>query len=62
MRLKLGGCCQCSERARDLARAAFYDNMVASLRNKACSSMSFGLATLYQIKSAPNEAAESLQV
>ena len=59
---KTRGCSQCSEGERDLASAAVYDNVVAWLRDKTCSSMYFGLADLNQIKSAPNEAAESLQV
>ena len=32
-------CCQCSEGARDLALASVYDNVVAWLRDKTCSSM-----------------------
>ena len=57
------GCRQCSEGARDLlALAAVYDNVVAWLRDKTCCSMLFGLRDFNHIKSAPNEAAESLQV
>ena len=33
------GCCHCSEGARDLVLAAVYDDVVAWLRNKTCSSM-----------------------
>ena len=32
-------CCQCSEGACNLALAAVYDNVVAWLRDKTCSSM-----------------------
>ena len=35
---KTRGCRQCSEGARDLALAAFYDNVTAWLRDKTCSS------------------------
>ena len=58
---KTRGCCQCSERARDLALASVYDNAVAWLRDKTSCRMKFGLAALYQIKSALGEAAESLE-
>ena len=36
---KTRGFCNCSEGARDLALAAVYDNVVAWLRDKTCSSM-----------------------